>query len=128
MITFAPERFRPQRATAELLFLETYYDEKDYKRTIELGEEFFHKYLDCKREYSAALCKVGMAYALLGKHDESIGVFLELYNMHLRAQDRFYHYDLQKGIIGWLVWNYDAKGDKQNADYWRQRMDPNWRR
>ena len=127
VLTMTPERFRKQRATAAVMYLETYYYEQNYERCVQLAEEFFKSYPDCKREYSIALCTAAQAYGRMKKYDESIRLLLELVNLKVGPEDKFYHYDLQKWAIGWLVWNYESKGDMEQANYWRQRMPKTWK-
>lgn len=130
VLTMAPERFIKQCATAELMYFESYYFENDYDKCIILGEKFLQKYRsypECKREISAALCFTAQSYARNIKYEETIRLLLELVNMKLTPQDEFYHVDLHKWAINWLVWTYKAMGDKENADYWDQRMSQNWK-
>jgi hypothetical protein len=123
-----PERFRSQRATAALMYFESYYFEKAYERVAELGQQFLAEYKDCPREYSAALCMTAQALGKLERYQESLDLLLELYEMDISPEDQFYHFDLRKWAVGWIVWIYQIFQDQEKADQWRPLMDPNWKR
>ncbi|MCD6384326.1 SPOR domain-containing protein [Candidatus Sumerlaeota bacterium] len=123
VLASTPTRFKKQRATAELMYMESYYFEQDYEQCIELSEDFFRSYSDCIREYSAGLCMVAQAYGRMRRYDESINLLLKLRALNIPPEERFYHFDLQKWAVRWLVWNYDCKGDHARANYWRQFME-----
>lgn len=78
MLEVTDEQYRQERATAELMFLETFYYEGRNEIAASLADSFVMKYPDRPRELSMALLFQACAHKGLGNYEQSKAALLKV--------------------------------------------------
>ena len=108
-------------ATAELMYLETYYYQGDYNKSIELGISFLEKYPDQTRETSMAIQFIGLALNATGKYEEAIAILEKTFAKDFSSKGMSFGtdgkpWDMKKRAAVWIKHLAGLKDDRNLID------------
>lgn len=109
---------RKSRATAELMFAETLWEEKRYSEALPALETFRMNYSDIPREAHMAGLWHGVVLWHLGRSGEAQAVFEHVAESSRGSTDRFAGIDPRADAAGWLKRLAREQGDVTAKDRW----------
>jgi tetratricopeptide (TPR) repeat protein len=116
-----PETAPQSCATAELMYLETYFYQLDYNKSIELGLLFLEKYFDQTRETSMAIQFIGLALNATGEYDEAIAILERTFEKDFSGKETSFGadgkpWDMKKRAAVWIKRLAGKKNDTPLLD------------
>jgi tetratricopeptide (TPR) repeat protein len=111
-----PETAPQTCATAELMYLETYFYQLNYSKAIELGLAFLEKYPDQTRETSMAIQFIGLALNATGEYEEAIAILEKTFEKDFSAKGTAFGtdgkaWDMKKRAAVWIKHLAGKKND-----------------
>ncbi|MBX7245068.1 MAG: SPOR domain-containing protein [Candidatus Sumerlaeaceae bacterium] len=103
---------RTQRATAELMFLETFYYEGNYQETLSKSREFMARYPDIKREYYTAAVWQGIMLLQLRQLPEAKMVFENILAARIARDEMFGQLEPRARAAAWLAYLANDMNDQ----------------
>src|SRR5690606_19508306 len=98
-----PQEFESARATAELMYWETFYFEGKHELVVDGLTGFASRYPTAWREIAGAHWAVALSQDALGKPDEALDAIRELLAMPLSSSDMFHWAGRRNNIQLWAV-------------------------
>ncbi|MBN1900003.1 hypothetical protein JW926_01605, partial [Candidatus Sumerlaeota bacterium] len=116
-----PETAPQSCSTAELMYLETYYYQGDYNKSIELGLSFLEKYPDQTRENSMAIQFIGLALNATGEYEDAIAILEKTFEKDFSEKGTSFGtdgkpWDMKKRAAVWIKHLAGLKNDQNLID------------
>jgi len=118
MKVFDYEASRQSKAVAELMYFETYLNEREPDKCIELGKKFLNDYPDQKREYYMGKYTLGLAYLDVGGEEnvkEAMKYFDEILAANVKEEECFKDANIQARAAFAKAQYYEEIGDVGKA-------------
>ena len=110
-----PSANEASRATARLMYLETFFEEKNFQRVLREADALVEDYSNQTREVHAARYWKARAYQELLRHDDAIAIFDELADANLSSQQVFPALDVRSKSLYELGRIHRRSGNDQAA-------------
>jgi len=93
------------RSTAELMYLETYFEEKNYAACLEAAQQFVETYAQVKREHAMALTWIALCQAMLGRKAEALATVEQIQQLDFEYPEHSFRGQNVKAIAAqWAAW------------------------
>lgn len=117
---------RSVRATSELMYLETYFNENRLEECLGLAETFAGEYSDVRREWMLARVWKGVCLAKLGRFSEADQSLAPLLSEPLADDEKFGGQEPLAKAAYWLAWTAMQQGDTAARDRYLTYLETNY--
>ena len=113
-----PQAPHAQRATAELMYLETFYEQSRYDEALRLSNAYIAKYGDVKREAYVALVWKGICLIQLNRATEAKVPLEQVALAEVAPTDKFANTEPSARAAVWLAYVADNEGNSADRSKW----------
>jgi hypothetical protein len=113
---------RPKRATAELMFLESYYEQHQYARAVALADKYIADYGDVKRETYIATVWKGLCLYNLNRVDEAKVPLEQVAAADIPSNEKFGNSEPSARAAIWLAHIADKQGNPVERQRWANHL------
>lgn len=113
-----PQSPRGNRATAELMYLETFYEQHRYEEAVALADKYISDFSDVKRESYVATVWKGLCLYNLNRVDEAKAPLEEVANADISLGDKFGNSEPAARAAIWLAHIADKQGNPVERQKW----------